>query len=175
MLATLLRAPAVVQATLALAPHIAQVAERYRYMRDCVVIGRGYNYATAFELALKLKELTYTLAEPYSSADFLHGPLALIEHGFPALVIAPSGIMLPELQEFIHTLQKRKAEVIVISDDPATLALARIPLHLPHPVPEWLSPLAAIIPGQLFAMYLAHVRDFDPDHPRGIRKVTETR
>jgi len=175
MLATLLLAPDVVQATLALGPHIAQVAERYRYMRDCVVIGRGYNYATAFELALKLKELTYTLAEPYSSADFLHGPLALIEHGFPALVIAPSGIMLPELQEFIQTLQKREAEVIVISDDPATLALARIPLQLPQPVPEWLSPLAAIIPGQLFAMYLAHVRDFDPDHPRGIRKVTETR
>jgi len=175
MLATLLLAPDVVQATLALGPHIAQVAERYRYMRDCVVIGRGYNYATAFELALKLKELTYTLAEPYSSADFLHGPLALIEHGFPALVIAPSGIMLPELQEFIQTLQKREAEVIVISDDPATLALARIPLQLPYPVPEWLSPLAAIIPGQLFAMYLAHVRDFDPDHPRGIRKVTETR
>ncbi len=175
MFATLLRAPAVVQETLALGAHIAQVAERYRYMRDCVVIGRGYNYATAFELALKLKELTYTLAEPYSSADFLHGPLALIEHGFPALVIAPSGIMLPELQEFIRTLQKREAEVIVISDDPPTLALARIPLQLPHPVPEWLSPLAAIIPGQLFAMYLAHVRDFDPDHPRGIRKVTETR
>ncbi len=175
MMDLLLLAPDVVQATLALGPHIAQIAERYRYMRDCVVIGRGYNYATAFELALKLKELTYTLAEPYSSADFLHGPLALIEHGFPALVIAPSGIMLPELQEFIQTLQKREAEVIVISDDPETLALARIPLQLPRPVPEWLSPLAAIIPGQLFAMYLAHVRDFDPDHPRGIRKVTETR
>jgi glucosamine--fructose-6-phosphate aminotransferase (isomerizing) len=144
-------------------------------MRDCVVIGRGYNYATAFELALKLKELTYTIAEPYSSADFLHGPLALIEYGFPALVIAPSGAMLPEIQAFIRTLQQREAEVITISDEPEISALARVPLILPQTVPEWLSPISAIIPGQLFAMHLAHVRDYDPDHPRGLRKVTETR
>lgn len=167
--------PAAVTATLTLDQEIARLAERYRYMRDCVVIGRGYNYATAFELALKLKELTYTIAEPYSSADFMHGPLALIEYGFPALVIAPTGVVLPELQSFMQTLRQREAEIIAVSDDPATLALARTRLALPHPVPEWLSPLTAIIPGQLFAMHLAYVRDYDPDHPRGIRKVTETR
>jgi glucosamine--fructose-6-phosphate aminotransferase (isomerizing) len=143
-------------------------------MRDCVVIGRGFNYATAFELALKMKELTYTIAEPYSSADFMHGPLALIEHGFPAIVIAPSGILLPEMQSFIRTLREREAEVIAISDDAATLASARVPVALPRSVPEWLSPLLTIIPGQLFAMHLANVRDYDPDHPRGLRKVTET-
>ncbi|MBX3010810.1 MAG: SIS domain-containing protein [Caldilineaceae bacterium] len=167
--------PDIVGATLTLDREIARLAERYRYMRDCVVIGRGYNYATAFELALKLKELTYTIAEPYSSADFLHGPLALIEHGFPAIVIAPAGIVLPELQSFMQTLQQREAEIIAISDDAATLALARTRLPLPQPVAEWLSPLTAIIPGQLLAMHLAHVRDYDPDHPRGLRKVTETR
>lgn len=167
--------PAAVTATLTLDQEIARLAERYRYMRDCVVIGRGYNYATAFELALKLKELTYTIAEPYSSADFMHGPLALIEYGFPALVIAPTGVVLPELQSFMQTLRQREAEIIAVSDDPTTLALARTRLALPHPVPEWLSPLTAIIPGQLFAMHLAYVRDYDPDHPRGIRKVTETR
>lgn len=167
--------PETVTATLALDREIAQLAERYRYMRDCVVIGRGYNYATAFELALKLKELTYTIAEPYSSADFLHGPLALIEHGFPAIVIAPSGVVLPELQSFMHTLQQREAEIIAISDDTATLALARTRLALPRTVPEWLSPLTAIVPGQLLALHLAQVRDYDPDHPRGLRKVTETR
>ncbi|MCG3209213.1 MAG: Glutamine--fructose-6-phosphate aminotransferase [isomerizing] [Anaerolineae bacterium] len=169
------RMPEVVSATLHMNNAIARVAERYRYMRDCVVIGRGYNYATAFELALKMKELTYTIAEPYSSADFMHGPLALIEHGFPAIVIAPAGVVLPEMQEFIRTLRQREAEVIVISDDDATLAQARIPLKLPQPVPEWLSPIAAIVPGQLLAMHLAAVRDYDPDHPRGLRKVTETR
>ncbi len=175
MLAALGEIPETVAATLATEPEIAGVAQRYRYMRDCVVLGRGFNYATAFELALKLKELNYVIAEPYSSADFLHGPLALIEHGFPAIVVAPSGVMLPEMQEFIRTLKGREAEVITISDDPATLALARVPLRLPRPVPEWLSPLAAIIPGQLLALHLTHVRDYDPDHPRGLRKVTETR
>ncbi|MFN8454649.1 MAG: SIS domain-containing protein [Anaerolineae bacterium] len=174
-LSALSQIPQTVAATLSMDSDIARMAERYRYMRDCVVIGRGYNYATAFELSLKLKELTYTLAEPYSSADFMHGPLALIEHGFPAIVIAPSGIVLPETQEFIRTLRQREAEVIVISDDAPTLALARTPLALPQPVPEWLSPLTAIVPGQLFAMHLAQVRDYDPDHPRGLRKVTETR
>lgn len=154
---------------------VAQIAERYRYMRDCVVIGRGYNYATAFELALKLKELTYTIAEPYSSADFMHGPLALIENGFPAIVVAPRGMMRQELVDFIRILRKREAEPFVVSDDNEALRLARIPLALPVSVPEWLSPLTTIVPGQLFSMHLAAVRDYDPDHPRGLRKVTETR
>jgi glucosamine--fructose-6-phosphate aminotransferase (isomerizing) len=139
-----------------------------------VVIGRGYNYATAFELALKLKELTYTIAEPYSSADFMHGPLAVVEYGFPAIVIAPSGAMLPEMKSFVGLLQEREAEAVVISDDAAALDLGRTRLPLPPGVPEWLSPLTAIVPGQLLALYLAHARDYDPDHPRGLRKVTET-
>jgi glutamine---fructose-6-phosphate transaminase (isomerizing) len=160
---------------LAANPDIGQIAQRYRYMQDCVVIGRGYNYATAFELALKLKELTYTIAEPYSSADFLHGPLALIEHGFPVLVVTPSGTMLPEMKSFMRQLQEREAEIVTISDDQEALALARVPLRLPNRVDEPLSPIAAIVPGQLFAMYLAFARDYDPDHPRGLRKVTETR
>jgi len=173
--AALARIPEVVAATLSMEDEIARIAQRYRYMQHCVVIGRGYNYATAFELALKLKELTYTIAEPYSSADFMHGPLALIENGFPVMVIAPSGVMSAEVRAFMQTLKAREAEIIAISDEAETLALARIPLKLPQSVPEWLSPITAIVPGQLLAMYLAHVRDYEPDHPRGLRKVTETR
>jgi glucosamine--fructose-6-phosphate aminotransferase (isomerizing) len=175
MLATLQQAPQAVASALTMNGPIAQVAPRYRYMERCIVIGRGYNYATAFELALKLKELTYTIVEPYSSADFLHGPLALIEPGFPVVVIAPSGAMTTELHRFMRTLQERKAEIISISDDPATASLGRIPLTLPVAVPEWLSPLTAIVAGQLFALHLAHTRDYDVDRPRGLRKVTETR
>lgn len=174
MLAALESAPEAVAATLRIHDQVAQVAQRYRYMQYCIVIGRGYNYASAFELALKLKELTYTVAEPYSSADFLHGPLALIENGFPVIVVAPSGVMLPELKSFVEVLRQREAEPIVISDDPAMLELARVPLPLLTSLPEWLSPLTAIIPGQLFALHLAVARDYDPDHPRGLRKVTET-
>ena len=93
MFAELERIPEQVRRVLHMSDEIARAAERYRYMRVCVVIGRGYNYATAFETALKIKELSYVLAEPYSSVDFMHGPVALIEEDFPALVIAPSGVM----------------------------------------------------------------------------------
>jgi glucosamine--fructose-6-phosphate aminotransferase (isomerizing) len=175
MLEVLRQVPQVVEATLSMNNEVARISQRYRYMRDCVVVGRGYNYATAFELALKLKELTYTSAEPYSSADFLHGPLALIEHGFPAIVIAPSGVTLPEMLGFMRSLKEREAEIVGISDSQDALQLADVPLALPQPVPEWLSPIPAIVPGQLLAMYLAHVRNYDPDHPRGLRKITETR
>ncbi|MFO7169211.1 MAG: SIS domain-containing protein [Chloroflexota bacterium] len=175
MLAALRALPEAVQRTLALFPEALRFAERYRYMRAGVVIGRGFNYATAYELALKLKELTYTMVEPYSSADFLHGPIALVEEAFPAIVIAPSGEMLPEIRQFIGTLKERGAETIVISDDEGALAEARVPLRLPVSVPEWASPVTAIVAGQLFAMSLAHVRDLDVDRPRGLRKVTETR
>ena len=174
MLDALQRVPQAAVQTLDVEGQVAGIVQRYRYMHDCVVIGRGYNYATAFELALKLKELTYTMVEPYSSADFLHGPLAVIEHGFPAIIIAPSGAMLPELQEFMRTIQQRQAEVLAISDDDEILGLSDIPLRLPIAVPEWLSPITAIIPGQLLAMHLASIRNYDPDHPRGLRKVTET-
>jgi glucosamine--fructose-6-phosphate aminotransferase (isomerizing) len=174
MLAALKRVPEVAAQTLGLEGRVEEIVQRYRYMRECVVIGRGYNYATAFELALKLKELTYTMVEPYSSADFLHGPLAVIEHGFPAFVIAPSGAMLPEMREFMGTLRGRQAEILAISDDSEALALAHIPLELPVMVPEWLSPMVAILPGQLLAMNLAHIRHYDLDRPRGLSKVTET-
>lgn len=175
LLAQLEDVPTAVADTLMMNSEIARIAPRYRYMERSVVIGRGFNYATAFELALKLKELTYTIVEPYSSADFQHGPLALLEPGFPVLVVAPSGRMLPELRAFVDVVHGRGAELIIISDDEALLDAARIPLRLPHPVPEWLSPLTAIVPGQLFAMHLAHARDYDVDAPRAIRKVTETR
>ncbi|MEX1019451.1 MAG: SIS domain-containing protein [Litorilinea sp.] len=173
-LAELHALPDAVEEVLEISPRVGQAAERYRYMRACVVIGRGYNYATAHEVALKLKELTYTLAEPYSSADFMHGPLALIEDGFPAFVVAPRGKMREEMLDFIALLNKREAEPLVVSDDKALLRLGRVALPLPVSVAEWLSPFTAIIPGQLFAMHLAAVRDYDPDHPRGLRKVTET-
>ena len=170
----LLRTPALMAQVFEQEEAIPPIAERYRYLSACVTVGRGYNYATAFELALKLKELTYTVVEPYSSADFLHGPLALLQHGFPVIVIAPSGKMLPEMKDFMETVRGRQAELLVISDDDEALDMARIPLRLPTGADEWLSPLITIMPGQLLAMHMAAARDYDIDQPRGIRKVTET-
>ena len=88
------RLPEAVSETLKLDQAAVDAATRWRFSDRCVVLGRGYNYATAFELALKLKELTYIIAEPYSPADLLHGPFAIVERDFPVLVIAPQGAML---------------------------------------------------------------------------------
>ncbi|MCS7261163.1 MAG: SIS domain-containing protein [Anaerolineae bacterium] len=166
--------PDAVAATLSAHADMTQVTRRYYAMRHCVVLGRGYNYGSAFEIALKLKELTYTVVEPYSSADFLHGPLAVIEAGFPVLVVAPSGLTLNELRHLVQMLRERGAEVLAISDDAELLSLAHTPLPLPQPLPEWLSPLTCVLPGQLLAMHLAYARHGNPDQPRGLRKVTET-
>jgi glucosamine--fructose-6-phosphate aminotransferase (isomerizing) len=154
---------------------IARMAERYRYMSRCVVIGRGYNYATAFEWSLKLKELSYVAAEPYSSADFQHGPIAIIERGFPVMAVAPSGRVHEELQALLARLEhEMQAELMVISDCEESLQIARSPIRLPQGIPEWLSPLAAIVPAQLFAYHLTRAKGFDVEKPRQIQKITET-
>jgi len=174
-LAELRRLPELLERTLAAGTEIAARTERYRYMESLVVVGRGYNYATAFELALKLKELTYALAVPYSSADFRHGPIATVAEGSPVLLVMPSGRALPDMTALAGELADRDAELLVISDDPGVLAAARTSLPLPGGIPEWLSPVAAVLPGQQLALHLALAKGLDPDTPRGLVKVTRTR
>lgn len=167
--------PALAVQTLALDADLARMAQRYRYMRQCVVLGRGFNYATAFEWALKLKELTYTIAEPYSSADFQHGPIAMIEGGFPVLAIAPRGKVHDSMKAMLSKLRNEQdAELVVISDDASTLDLAQSPIPLPPQTPEWLTPIVGILPAQLFACHLTSVKGLDTERPRTITKVTET-
>jgi glucosamine--fructose-6-phosphate aminotransferase (isomerizing) len=148
--------------------------ERYRYMEQCAVIGRGYNYATAFEISLKIKELTRSLAEPYSSADFLHGPIAMVYRGFPVIVIAPHGSVLEDMRALIQRLTELQAELILISDENELLEQAHLALPMPSEIPEWLSPLIAVLPGQLMSLAIARSRGLDPDQPSGLTKVTET-
>ena len=155
---------------------ISQSAERYRYMDQTVVLGRGFNYSTAFEWALKLKELAYVKAEPYSSADFQHGPIAMLESGFPVLGVAPKGKVFNSMYEMLKRLRKELfAELVVISNNKKALALASLPLTIPTDVPEWLSPLICILPAQMFAYRLTQAKGYNTERPRSIRKVTETR
>jgi glucosamine--fructose-6-phosphate aminotransferase (isomerizing) len=174
-LAVLRSVPEAVEKTLALEERIAMAAQRYVYATECVVLGRGYNYATAFEIALKLEELTYIVAEPYSSADFRHGPVAIVERGFPVVVVAPQGKVYPDMVALARELAAREAELIVISGQDDPLRLARTPLRLPVGLPEWLSPFTCVVPGQLLALHVTLAKGYDPEHPRGLKKVTETR
>jgi glucosamine--fructose-6-phosphate aminotransferase (isomerizing) len=166
--------PSLVSAVVESASDMVEAAERYRYAGSCVVISRGYNYATAFEIALKLKELTYVMAEPYSSADFQHGPMALVERGFPAIAVVPEGEIAVELLGLLEQLRERGAELVIVSALEAALALAQTPLPVPPGIPEWLSPAVMVVPGQLFALGLTLAKGIAPDHPRGLRKITLT-
>lgn len=155
---------------------IAQAVHRYRYIDQTVVLGRGFNYATAFEWALKLKELTYIIAEPYSSADFAHGPIAMVESGYPVFAVAPKGKVFSSMLQMLKRLSKEiSAELVVISNDQRALSLAQVPLTIPAEVPEWMSPLVNILPAQLFAYHLTLAKGYDTEQPRTIRKVTKTK
>ncbi len=155
---------------------ISQAAQRYRYMEQTIVLGRGFNYSTAFEWALKLKELTYIIAEPYSSADFAHGPIAMVDSGYPVFAIAAKGKVFDSMLQMLKRLRDDiSAELVVISNDKRALSLAQVPLTIPAAVPEWLSPLVAILPAQLMAYHLTLAKGYDAEQPRSIRKVTETK
>ncbi len=173
-LAALEQLPGAIAAPLQLAPEIARHVERYRYMDRCVIIGRGYNYATSFELALKLKELTYVMATAYSPADFRHGPIATIETGLPVFLVMPTGATFDDMLGLAGELLQRDAELLVISESSQALSFAKTALPIAAGVPEWLSPLTTIVPGQLFALYLAQTKGLNPDVPRGLQKVTRT-
>jgi glucosamine--fructose-6-phosphate aminotransferase (isomerizing) len=139
----------------------------------CIVLGRGFQYSTAREWALKLKELAYVLADPYSGADFQHGPIALIQEGFPVLAVATTGPALDGMADLLVRVRDAGARLIVASDVPRVRDLGG-GIALPT-VPEWLSPLVAIVPAQLFAYHLARLKGLDTEAPRNISKVTLTR
>jgi len=140
----------------------------------CLVLGRGYDYATAREWSLKLTEMAQLHALAYSTADFEHGPLALAEPGFEVLAVAPRGVSLDAQFDVLRRLRREHgARLLVISDAADALKLDE-GLPLPAGIPQWLTPLISIIPGQLYAYYVTLARGLDPDRPRTISKVTET-
>ena len=139
------------------------------------VVARGVNYATSFEVALKIRELSGLLFESYSAADLMHGPVAAISEGWPVLAIAPRGPAFDVLAESLDALRARRPRLLVVSDDERALARADVALPLWTVVPEWLSPLVAVVPGQLAALRFAQLRGIDLDSPLGLSKVTMTR
>lgn len=155
---------------------IGAAVERYKYVNHCVVLGRGYNYATAFEWALKLKELCYVEAEPYSPADFQHGPIAMVERGFPVMAMVAAGPVADSLLSMLKELKEQLlAEVLVVSNMTKALSLSKPSFALSNDIPEPLTPLVGIVPGQLMAYHLTQIKGYDPEKPRTIQKVTETR
>ena len=149
--------------------------DRYKEVEGGSVIARGVNYGTAFEIALKIRELSGAQFEAFSSADLLHGPIAALRAGRPAIVIAPTGRTLESMLAAVDKVRERGSEVIAISDDSGFLGDADTALPLVPEVPEWLSPFVTVVPGQVAAIRLALLKGADVDSPTGLTKITLTR
>ena len=160
-----------VSGVLELEPILRETAKDLGLIRDCVVLGRGFNYSTAFEWALKLQEMAYVLAHPFSIADFAHGPFAVVEQDFPVLAVAMRGPMFDDTTSMLDRIRReRSTRLVVITDDPE-LPFQHVAIP---PTAEWLSPIPAIVAAQLSTIAIAEARGIDPQQPRGLNKVTKT-
>jgi glucosamine--fructose-6-phosphate aminotransferase (isomerizing) len=168
--------PKGVDAALRLERDIDALSERYRFMRYAVVVGRGLNYANAFEFALKLMETCYVVAERFSSADFLHGPIALVEPSFPVFAFAPPDGTWPSIGETLRKLHGLRAEIVAIADsgNRELESIATRLIRLPQRAKTMLTPIPNIVPAQLLAACLARHKGLNPDQPRTLSKVTLT-
>ena len=147
----------------------AEDAASLEQLAGGTVMARGVNFGTAHEIALKMRELSGLLFEAYSSADLMHGPVAAIQPGWPVVAVAPSGPAQASMRQAIAAVSTRGARLIVVADDPDA------EFQLVPGVHEWLSPLTAVIPGQLMARRIAQLRGVDIDRPGGLSKITLTR
>jgi glutamine---fructose-6-phosphate transaminase (isomerizing) len=185
----LLRLPEWTEAALALEPEVAASAIRGRFLERAIVVGRGLNYANASEFALKLMETCYVAADGFSAADFLHGPIAMVERSSPVFLFAAPGVTWPGMRDMLHRLDSLQAETLIITDRGHREAIASrvrdstVPAPIVIPVklgrrgaqPEDLfTPIPYIVPAQLFAAYLAKEKGLNPDRPRTLTKVTRT-
>jgi glucosamine--fructose-6-phosphate aminotransferase (isomerizing) len=168
--------PELAEKALRLEKEVAAAAGRYRFMDHAVVVGRGLNYGNAFEFALKLMETCYVVAERFSSADLLHGPIAMVHPHFPSFVFAPSGPTWEAMQQFLNKMDATSGESLLITDKANKDAYGskRRGIRIPVAIPELYTPIPYVIPAQMFAASLAVERGLNPDAPRALSKVTQT-
>jgi len=171
----LLELPAALSAALQLRSAAAELAGFLAPKTVGSVIGRGFAFPPALEIALKLKETSYTRAEPFSAADFLHGPVTLVEPNYSALLIDVGGVSSRSAQEIASAVRQRGGQPALIRAG-EVLGETDLPnVSLVVPLGEPIAPIVALVLGQLFAVELALARGLDPALPRGLRKVTSTR
>ena len=163
--------PSLIKETLKLNDAIEKLSSTYTYVRNFLYLGRGYNYPSALEGALKLKEISYIHAEGYPAAEMKHGPIALIDREMPTVVIAPSDELHEKIISNIQQVKARGGSVIAIvtRGDTTIPEIADHTLEIP-PVPEALSPIIVSIPLQLLAYHIAVMKGCNVDMPRNLAK-----
>lgn len=168
--------PQAIEAALGQRDALRALAQRLNDVDAVSVVGRGYAFPAALEIALKLKETSYTLAEPFSAADFFHGPVALVEEAHAGLLIDVGGRSTAPALHTAHEVQARGGRALLlragrVGSDPAGIPCAAARADVDEPF----APIAVLVLGQLLAFELALARGLDPSQPRGLRKVTSTR
>jgi glutamine---fructose-6-phosphate transaminase (isomerizing) len=171
--AALARVPRALAAALELDGELDRLAPALLGPR-AVVLGRGFNLSTAEEIALKLTETSYVLARAWSVADFEHGPIAVVEPGFPVLLVGSAGPVAVDLAEIAERLAEYSCRVIGIFDGTSGPLEAAATVELSSGLPEELTPLPLAVLGQLLAHRVALALKIDPDRPRALSKVTQT-
>lgn len=139
-----------------------------------IVLGRGFNVSTAEEIALKLTETSYVLARAWSVADFEHGPIAVVEPGFPVVLVDGRGQVSADMESIGQRLADQGCRVIRLLDGMGEAGDPEATVSLDSGLPEELTPLTLAVLGQLLAHRVALARGIDPDRPRGLNKVTRT-
>jgi glucosamine--fructose-6-phosphate aminotransferase (isomerizing) len=171
--AALARVPRALGAALQLDEELDHLAPALLGPR-AVVIGRGFNLSTAEEVALKLTETSYVLARAWSVADFEHGPIAVVDAGFPVLLVGSAGPVASDLQGIAERLAGYSCRVVGLFDGTAGPLEAEATVRLNSGLPEELTPLTLAVLGQLLAHRVALALKIDPDRPRALNKVTRT-
>ena len=153
----------------------SKLAVPFSFTGRMFVIGRGVEFATAREIALKLLETCYVAAEPLTATDLAHGPVAALDSLFPVWAIVSADETLPAVQEAVERIHAMGATLVASGTAADRISGAAYSLPVPEPDPRLLSPLLSVVPGQLFALALARAKGLDPDRPRGLSKVTLAR
>jgi glutamine---fructose-6-phosphate transaminase (isomerizing) len=163
--------PAKVEKILTLDKHIKEIANEFLEANSCLYLGRGFNFPVALEGALKLKEISYIHAEGYPAAEMKHGPIALIEDGFPVVVIAINKGHYDKVVSNIQEIKSRKGKIIAVvtEGDVIVKEMADFVIEIPE-VEEALSPLLTTIPLQILSYYVAILRGCNVDQPRNLAK-----
>ncbi|MBI1960826.1 MAG: glutamine--fructose-6-phosphate transaminase (isomerizing), partial [Candidatus Liptonbacteria bacterium] len=160
-----------VKAVLANAGDVERIAKRYAAYENFLYVGRGYHAVTALEGALKLKEISYAHAEGYAAGEMKHGPIALISKTFPTVAIIPQNDAYVKTYSNLQEIRARGGPIFAIATEgDANIRDAADDVFFIPPTKEWLEPLLAIIPLQLFAYYIAVGRGYDVDKPRNLAK-----
>ena len=164
--------PALIEDVLRLDGTIAELAKRFTFAHNFLYLGRGYNYPTALEGALKLKEISYIHAEGYPAAEMKHGPIALIDHEMPTVIIAPNDSMYDKIVSNVQQVKSRGGSVVAIVNrgNSSMDELADFCIEIPE-VPECLTPIVASVPLQLLAYHIARCKNRDVDRPRNLAKA----